>query len=156
MRHYANQPVPYDFCVGVPILCLLTVGSTPVSHSVFDSVLNVKAVAGAFNQEKALVGAVSVIVKLMEHYTALVLDLAGDGLLLLPLPLAGQHCEGLGLPEAGVPGVRGVEDGELLLVRGVRAEAGRDTPHNLNRIIISGPDSVALSQCWDHLVFVRE
>ena len=88
----------------------------------------------------------------------LVLDLAGDGLLLLllPLPLAGQHGEGLGLPEAGVPEVRGVEDGELLLVRGVRAEAGRDTPHNLNRIIISGPDSVALSQCWDHLVFVRE
>ena len=94
------------------------------------------------NHGKALIGAFSVIVKLMEHYTALVLDLAGDGLLLLlPLPLAGQHGEGLGLPEAGVPGVRGVEDGELLLVRGVRAEAGRDTPHNLNRIIISGLDT---------------
>ena len=115
-----------------------------------------KALVGTFNQEKVLVGTFSVIVKPMEHYTALVLDLAGDGLLLLLLPLAGQHCEGLGLPEAGVPGMRGVEDGELLLVRGVRAEAGRDTPHNLNRIIISGPDSVALSQCWDHLVFVRE
>ena len=93
----------------------------------------------------------------------LVLDLAGDGLpllllLLLPLLLAGQHGEGLGLPEAGVPEVRGVEDGELLLVRGVRAEARRHTPHYLNRIIISGLDtaSVALSQCWDHLVFVRE
>ena len=90
----------------------------------------------------------------------LVLDLAGDGLplLLLPLLLAGQHCEGLGLPEAGVPEVRGVEDGELLLVRGVRAEARRHTPHYLNIIIISGLDtaSVALSQCWDHLVFVRE
>ena len=91
----------------------------------------------------------------------LVLDLAGDGLpllLLLHLPLAGQHGEGLGLPEAGVPEVRGVEDGELLLVRGVRAEARRHTPHYLNRIIISGLDtaSVALSQCWDHLVFVRE
>ena len=92
----------------------------------------------------------------------LVLDLAGDGLplllLLLHLPLAGQHGEGLGLPEAGVPEVRGVEDGELLLVRGVRAEAGWDTPHYLNRNIISGLDtaSVALSQCWDHLVFVRE
>ena len=93
----------------------------------------------------------------------LVLDLAGDGLpllllLLLHLPLAGQHGEGLGLPEAGVPEVRGVEDGELLLVRGVRAEARRHTPHYLNIIIISGLDtaSVALSQCWDHLVFVRE
>ena len=93
----------------------------------------------------------------------LVLDLAGDGLLLLlllllHLPLAGQHGEGLGLPEAGVPEVRGVEDGELLLVRGVRAEARRHTPHYLNRNIISGLDtaSVALSQCWDHLVFVRE
>ena len=94
----------------------------------------------------------------------LVLDLAGDGLplllilLLLHLLLAGQHGEGLGLPEAGVPEVRGVEDGELLLVRGVRAEARRHTPHYLNRIIISGLDtaSVALSQCWDHLVFVRE
>ena len=92
----------------------------------------------------------------------LVLDLAGDGLplllLLLHLLLAGQHGEGLGLPEAGVPEVRGVEDGELLLVRGVRAEARRHTPHYLNIIIISGLDtaSVALSQCWDHLVFVRE
>ena len=34
-------------------------GSTPVQHSV----LNVKAVVAAFNQEKALVGAFSVIVK---------------------------------------------------------------------------------------------
>ena len=34
IRHYANQPVPYDFCVGIPISCLLTVGSTPVLHSV--------------------------------------------------------------------------------------------------------------------------
>ena len=31
-----------------------------------------KALVGAFNQEKALVGAFSVIVKPMEHYTALV------------------------------------------------------------------------------------
>ena len=30
-----------------------------------------KALVGAFNQEKALVGAFSVIVKPMEHYTAL-------------------------------------------------------------------------------------
>ena len=41
-----------------------------------NSVLNVKAVVAAFNQERALVGAFSVIVQLvvepMEHYTALV------------------------------------------------------------------------------------
>ena len=42
----------YDLCVGVPISRLYTVFS----------VLNVKAlVVGAFNQEKALVGAFSVI-----------------------------------------------------------------------------------------------
>ena len=41
--------------------CLLTMGSTPVQHSV----LNVKALLGAFNQEKALVGAFSVIVQLV-------------------------------------------------------------------------------------------
>ena len=35
-------------------------GSMPVQHSV----LNVKVLVGAFNQEKALVGAFSVIVKL--------------------------------------------------------------------------------------------
>ena len=57
-----NPPVPYDFCIGVPISRLLTVGvgSSPVQHSV----LNVKAQVGAFNQEKALVGAFSVIVQL--------------------------------------------------------------------------------------------
>ena len=41
-----------------------------------NSVLNVKALIGAFNQEKALVGAFSVIVQpvveTMEHYTALI------------------------------------------------------------------------------------
>merc|ERR1711949_84386 len=54
-----NLPVPYDNCVGVSISHQLTVGST----SVYNSVLNVKALVGAFNQEKALVGAFSVIVK---------------------------------------------------------------------------------------------
>ena len=44
-----NPPVPDDFCVGVPISHLLTVGSTPVQHSV----LNVKVLEGALNQEKA-------------------------------------------------------------------------------------------------------
>ena len=40
-------------------------GSTSVYHSVLilNSVLNVKAPVGAFNQEKALVGAFSVIVQ---------------------------------------------------------------------------------------------
>ena len=46
-----NPPVLYDFCVGVPISRLLTVGSTPFQHSVL-SVLNVKALVGAFNQEE--------------------------------------------------------------------------------------------------------
>ena len=56
-----NLPVLYDLCVGDPISRLLTVGSTPIKHSV----LNVKAVV-AFNQEKALVGAFSVIVQLYQ------------------------------------------------------------------------------------------
>ena len=54
-----TKPVPYDLCVGDPISCWETVGSTPIYHSV----LNVKTVVAAFNQEKALVGAFSVIVK---------------------------------------------------------------------------------------------
>ena len=41
-----------------------------------NTMLNVKVVVAAFNQEKALVGAFSVIVQLvvepMEHYTALI------------------------------------------------------------------------------------
>ena len=45
-------------------------GSTPVKHSV----LNVKAVVAAFNQEKALVGAVITILR-MELFQALVLTL---------------------------------------------------------------------------------
>ena len=55
-----NPPVPYDFYVGNRISRLLTVGSTPVEHSV----LNVKAEVVAFNQEKALLveGAFSVII----------------------------------------------------------------------------------------------
>ena len=45
-----NPPVPFDFCVADPI-------------SRWETVLNVKALVGAFNQEKALVGAFSIIVK---------------------------------------------------------------------------------------------
>ena len=45
-----------------------------IFHKHLNSVLNVKALVGvgAFNQEKALVGAFSVIVKLMDRFTALV------------------------------------------------------------------------------------
>ena len=66
LRYYAyqqNPSVPYDPCVGVPISHLFTVGSMPVYHSVLNSVLNVKALIGAFNQETALVGAFSGIVE---------------------------------------------------------------------------------------------
>ena len=50
----------------------------PVYHSVLiDSVLNVKAVLAAFNQEKALVGAFSMIANLrMELFEALLLTAA--------------------------------------------------------------------------------
>ena len=41
------------------LVYLLYVGTTSVKHSV----LNVKALVGAFNQEKALIGAFSMIVK---------------------------------------------------------------------------------------------
>ena len=68
IRHYANQTVPYDLCVADPISRWETVGSTCLN-----SVLNVKAVVAAFNQEKALVvGAFSVITNLrMELFQAL-------------------------------------------------------------------------------------
>ena len=72
-HRFLKLPVPYDSCAGVPLSCLLTVGSTPVQHSV----LNVKALVGAFNQGKALVGAFSVIVQLhrlidLQHYYRLI------------------------------------------------------------------------------------
>ena len=51
-----NPPVPYDFCVGVV------------------SVLNVKALVGAFNQEKDLVGAFSIIVTTVGSFAALFLN----------------------------------------------------------------------------------
>ena len=53
-------------------------GSTPIEHSVL-IVLNVKAVVAAFNHEKALVGAFSVIMNLrMDLFEALVVT-ATDG-----------------------------------------------------------------------------
>ena len=48
--------------VGVPISCLHTV-IRPVQHNVLISVLNVKVIVSAFNQEKSLIGAFSVSVK---------------------------------------------------------------------------------------------
>ena len=64
-----NPPVLYDFCVGDPISHLLTVGSMPIYLAqCLNSVLNVKAVVAAFNQEKALVGAFSVITNLRMEF----------------------------------------------------------------------------------------
>ena len=60
-----SQPVPYDNCVGDPMSCLLSVGSKPIYNlaECLNSVLNVKVLVGAFNQEKVLVEAFSMIVK---------------------------------------------------------------------------------------------
>ena len=57
-------------CVADPILRLLTVGSTPIQHTALND-LNVKAVVAAFNQEKAWVGAFSMIVKTDGLFAAL-------------------------------------------------------------------------------------
>ena len=66
--------VPYDFCIADPISRRVNARSA----SCLNSVLNVIALVGAFNQEKAQVGAFSVIVEPivepMEHYTALVAE----------------------------------------------------------------------------------
>ena len=59
-----NPPVLNDSCVGDPI-CNITSTYHGVSACLaycLNSVLNVKVLVGAFNQEKALVGAFSVIV----------------------------------------------------------------------------------------------
>ena len=56
-----NLPVAYDICVGDPISHLLTVGVNVCLVQCLNSVINVKAVVAAFNQEKALVGAFSMI-----------------------------------------------------------------------------------------------
>ena len=56
-----EPPVPYDNCVGIQISCLLNAHFAQC----LNSVLNVKALVGAFNQEKALAGAFSVITNLL-------------------------------------------------------------------------------------------
>ena len=48
---------------GTQFLVYLSWGQRPFSIVSYNSVLNVKALVGAFNQEKALIGAFSVIVK---------------------------------------------------------------------------------------------
>ena len=54
-----NLPILYDFCVGNGVD-----GVNARLAECLNSVLNVKAVVAAFNQEKALVGAFPVIVQL--------------------------------------------------------------------------------------------
>ena len=68
-----------------------------------------KALVGAFNQEKALVGAFSVIVQpvveLMEHYTALVLEARHDpAVLVLHASVGQQQAGGLGPASEGKVG----------------------------------------------------
>ena len=68
--HYADQLVPDDLCVGVMSTYLRVHNRLA---QCLNSVLNVKAVVAAFNQEKALVGAFSVITNLrMDLFEALV------------------------------------------------------------------------------------
>ena len=62
IRHYANQTHVYLPRINI---CLA---------SCLNSIRNVKALIGTFNQERALVGVFSVIVKPMEHYTALTIS----------------------------------------------------------------------------------
>ena len=68
-----------------------------------NSVLNVKALVGAFKQEKALVGAFSVIVQPvvepMEHYTALLVDLHDVIPNTLDVVVEVDHVRGLRFPE---------------------------------------------------------
>ena len=74
-------PVPHDLCVADPNSRLLTTyrGVNARLARCLKSVLNVKVLVGAFNQEKALVGAFSVIVQPvvepMDRFAALLLTL---------------------------------------------------------------------------------
>ena len=96
-----------------------------------DSILNVKAVVAAFNQEKALVGAFSVITNLrMEHFEALVQAGARlearagrDGAQLTPLIAA---------TASGEPAVV-----EFLLSRGAELEAADDQGYTAAGVAVS-------------------
>ena len=64
IRHYANQPArPLWPLRRGPNFTLRDRGVNAHLAKCLNSVLNVKALVGAFNQEKALVGAFSVIVQ---------------------------------------------------------------------------------------------
>ena len=56
-----NLLIPYDLGVKIPISRQLTMSNAYLALCL-NSVLNVKALVGAFNQEKALIGASSMIV----------------------------------------------------------------------------------------------
>ena len=58
--------IPYDICVGIPFSCRIKLHRPWINARLtycLNSVLNVEVLIGDFNQEKALVGAFSVIVK---------------------------------------------------------------------------------------------
>ena len=64
IRHYANQPArPLSLLRWHPNFMSTYRGVNTRLAWCLNSVLNVKTLVGAFNQEKALVGAFSVIVK---------------------------------------------------------------------------------------------
>ena len=75
-----NPPIPYNFFFGNPISCHLPWDQClfSIEHSALKDSLMKKAVVAAFNQEKALVGAFSVIVQPivepMDRFAALVLS----------------------------------------------------------------------------------
>ena len=72
-----------------------------------------KALVGAFNQEKALVGAFSVIVKPMEHYTALLVT-SGRG--------EEQQADGRDCPRTNIWGIhlgRAAALSQFLVLAGV-------------------------------------
>ena len=70
-------PYAYDLCIGVPYLNVYFQWVNTCLALCLDIILNVKTLAGAFNQEKALVGAFSVIVQPvvepMDRFTALII-----------------------------------------------------------------------------------
>ena len=68
IHRFLNPAISYDSCVGIPILLCF---GTCLALCLNSFVLNVKALVGSFNQEKALVGAFSVIVKTDGSFAAL-------------------------------------------------------------------------------------
>ena len=60
IHRFLNPAISHDNCVGIPILLYF---GTCLALCLNSFVLNVKALVGSFYQEKALIGAFSVIVK---------------------------------------------------------------------------------------------